>query len=278
MYKNTMYKSTFVPLLNFGRRTVQHESIINMYKYLGLSARPSTIRTKQIFLIFSIHLTVKNKPQTMVEVHETIAIESSLLVATNNGSAASQQNNVNRLYLTSMRVCYGGLLLLFLGLGIRYSLPGMSRALVHHPHRLQSMIVKKTATRIEHLNNNPLREFVNRSARRGACHADGSPSGFPMPWSMSLGLQRTGEGAAPALRSTGIQGVTDKSIYFVCRGGPGGATGPPAGLSEYNASMIHLAGNYPGATFEEQWRAEGSVKEVTIGELQLHGLPAPDNE
>ena len=140
------------------------------------------------------------------------------------------------------------------------------------------MIVENTAIKIENLHENPLREFVTRSARRGACREDGSPSGFPMPWSITLGLQGTGEGVAPALRSIGIQGVTEKSIYFVCRGGPGGAAGPPAGLSEYNASMMHLAGNYPGAMFEEQWRAEGVVREVAIDELELHGLPAPDTE
>ena len=212
----------------------------------------------------------------MVEEQET-ATESSLLIATNDRNGAAQQNDSNKQCLTSWRTCYGCLFLLVLAVGILYSRPGTTTALLR-PQRLESMIVKHTAIKIEHLHENPLLEFVARSAERGECRPDGSPSGFPMPWSMTIGLQGTAAGAAPALRSIGIQGVTDRSIYFVCRGGPGGAVGPPAGLGEYNASMMHLAGNYPGATFEEQWRAEGSVREVTIEALQLHGLPAPDTE
>mmetsp|Transcript_40192 Transcript_40192/g.97086 ORF Transcript_40192/g.97086 Transcript_40192/m.97086 type:complete len:337 (-) Transcript_40192:1966-2976(-) len=211
------------------------------------------------------------------EQESTTDCESSLLIATNNSSVAAQLNDSNKQCLTSRRICHGCLLVFFLAVGVLYSRPGMSPALLH-PQRFESMIVENTAMKIEHIHENPLREFVARSAGRGACHADGTPSGFPTPWSMTLGLQGPAAGAAPALRSIGIQGVTEKSIYFVCRGGPGGVAGPPAGLGEYNASMMHLAGNYPGAMFEEQWRAEGSVREVTIEALQLHGLPAPDTE
>ena len=36
----------------------------------------------------------------------------------------------------------------------------------------------------------------------------------------------------------------------------------------YNAaSILHLAGNYPGANFEEQWRAEGVVRPVPLSDL-----------
>ncbi|KAL1530069.1 hypothetical protein AB1Y20_000991 [Prymnesium parvum] len=125
------------------------------------------------------------------------------------------------------------------------------------------------------LSSNPLQEFVARSSKRGACHANGSPKGFPIPWAMALAVSPN-DGAAASLRSIGIQGVTNEAIYFVCRGGPGGAAGPPPGLKEYNASMMHIAGNYPGAHFEEQWRAEGTVREVPLSSLGAHGLPPPE--
>lgn len=126
------------------------------------------------------------------------------------------------------------------------------------------------------LHDNPLREFVKRSTERGACDASGAPAGFPVPWAIFLAVSAAAADAAPAARSIGIQGVTDDAMLFVCRGGPGGAAGPPEGQDEYKASLVHLAGNYPGATFEEQWRAEGTVVEVPLGALAELGLPPPD--
>jgi len=123
---------------------------------------------------------------------------------------------------------------------------------------------------------NPFAEFVMRSSKRGACTAKGAPEGFPTPWAITLATNGAVEGSAPAVRSIGIQGVTDAALYFVCRGGPGGASGPPPGLKSYPASMMFLAGNYPGAAFEEQWRAEGTVVEVPMGFLGEYGFPAPD--
>ena len=123
---------------------------------------------------------------------------------------------------------------------------------------------------------NPLEAFVHASAQRGACTKSGVPIGFPIPWAMALATHGADDSSAPAVRQIGIQGVTAEAIYFVCRGGPGGAAGQPAGLNAYNASMVHLAGNFPGAGFEEQWRADGIVKEVPIGTLRELGLPPPD--
>ena len=40
--------------------------------------------------------------------------------------------------------------------------------------------------------------------------------------------------------------------------------------------MTHLAGNYPGAAFEEQWRAEGVIREIPLATLRSQGLPPPD--
>lgn len=80
------------------------------------------------------------------------------------------------------------------------------------------------------------------------------------------------------MRSIGIQGITDEAIYFVGRGGPGGAAGPRMTDASHmiNASMLHLAGNYPGAGYEEQWRAEGHVREVPLDTLTELNLPPPD--
>ena len=133
---------------------------------------------------------------------------------------------------------------------------------------------------VQELKANPLEELVFRSARRGACSEEGKPSGFPMPWAMTLA---TGNGAdirgPPAVRSIGIQGITNEAIYFVGRGGPGGAAGPHIGAPSQmtiNASMVHLAGNYPGAGFEEQWRAEGHVREVPLDTFAELRLPPPE--
>ena len=146
------------------------------------------------------------------------------------------------------------------------------------PHFFVPAVATQTVEDANELMANPLLELVARSAARGACDANGKPTGFPMPWSMTLATGGRTGGAAPSIRSIGIQGITAKDVYFVCRGGPGGVAGPPAGLAEYNASLVHLAGNYPLAGFEEQWRAEGVVREVPPGELRVHGLPPPDEE
>jgi len=122
----------------------------------------------------------------------------------------------------------------------------------------------------------PLQEFVKRSAERGACDVGGAPKGFPVPWAMTLATAGATSASAPALRSIGIQGIVDGAVFFVCRGGPGGTMGPRAGLASYNASMHHLAGNYPGADFEEQWRAEGTVREVPLAMLREVGLMLPE--
>lgn len=155
----------------------------------------------------------------------------------------------------------------------------VSQVPVHHvllDERAPSGTENRNA--VEKLLSNPLQELVVRSQLRGACNAAGAPTGFPVPWSMALATSGITPGSAPSVRSIGIQGITSESIYFVCRGGPGGATGPPADLGTYNASMVFLAGNYPGADFEEQWRAEGVVREVPVGRLSEHGFPPPDEK
>jgi hypothetical protein len=74
-------------------------------------------------------------------------------------------------------------------------------------------------------------------------------------------------GSGALVRADGVgmmQGVKSQAgkVYFVCRGGPGGASGPSVDLASYAVSMMFLAGNYPRAGFEEQWRAEGIAEEV----------------
>ena len=151
------------------------------------------------------------------------------------------------------------------------TLLAFSRHAIHLQHPTASAVLDDDS-----LLAHPLREFVKRSAQRGACELSGAPRGFPVPWAMTLATAGRTSSSAPAMRSIGIQGVVGEEIVFVCRGGPGGAFGPPAGLAQYSASMTHLAGNYPGAAFEEQWRAEGVIREIPLATLRSQGLPPPD--
>lgn len=118
------------------------------------------------------------------------------------------------------------------------------------------------------LDKNPLAELVKRSHARGACDEDGLPVGFPTPWAFSLATYPGAtKGAFPTNRSLGFQAVTADGVWFVCRGGPGGAGGPRT-TDRSEGSLVHVAGNYPGAGFEEQWRIEGYIVERGLDELQ----------
>jgi len=124
---------------------------------------------------------------------------------------------------------------------------------------------------------NPLLELRKRSERRGACDSRGRARGFPTPWALTLATNGKRQGDAPAIRSLGIQVVDADGIVFVARGAPGGALG-----CDYDAdskvSICHLAGNYPGADFEEQWRAEGVLEEISFSQWSrlMEGTAAVD--
>lgn len=115
------------------------------------------------------------------------------------------------------------------------------------------------------LGSNPLAELRRRARQRGQCDENGAAVGFPVPWAAAVATSGAGF-AAPALRSLGIQAVDEAGFVFVVRGELGG--GAAAGGAPL-ASVCHLAGNYPGAGFEEQWRAEGVVRPLRGPDLEV---------
>eukprot|EP00931_Biecheleriopsis_adriatica_P119464 TRINITY_DN94684_c0_g1_i1.p1 TRINITY_DN94684_c0_g1~~TRINITY_DN94684_c0_g1_i1.p1 ORF type:complete len:378 (-),score=54.46 TRINITY_DN94684_c0_g1_i1:131-1264(-) len=127
------------------------------------------------------------------------------------------------------------------------------------------------------MDQNPLLELQKRSHARGACDDKGRAIGFPTPWAFMLATHGKNPQDPPAIRSLGFQVVDVDGIVFVARGAPGGATGCDFGKSQ--VSMCHLAGNYPGAGFEEQWRAEGLLQQLSWQEweeLMKAGTPVAD--
>eukprot|EP00217_Crustomastix_stigmatica_P008766 CAMPEP_0183805796 /NCGR_PEP_ID=MMETSP0803_2-20130417/38058_1 /TAXON_ID=195967 /ORGANISM="Crustomastix stigmata, Strain CCMP3273" /LENGTH=301 /DNA_ID=CAMNT_0026050553 /DNA_START=68 /DNA_END=970 /DNA_ORIENTATION=- len=118
----------------------------------------------------------------------------------------------------------------------------------------------------------PLAELVSRSKARGACDSRGVPIGFPTPWAFTLAVPAREKHCAPSLRALGFQAVTAGGVWFVSRGGPGGARGP-RDAEGVEASACHVAGNYPGAGFEEQWRLEGVLVEESLEALGRLGSP-----
>lgn len=113
------------------------------------------------------------------------------------------------------------------------------------------------------MNASPLAEFVSRSHKRGQCSSSGAARGFPVPWAFTLATSSARPDAPPSVRNLGLHGVDADGFVFACRGHPGGAAGgaPPAPSDPpVVASMCFLAGNYPRAGFEEQWRAEGECE------------------
>eukprot|EP00232_Nephroselmis_pyriformis_P017365 CAMPEP_0182898492 /NCGR_PEP_ID=MMETSP0034_2-20130328/27515_1 /TAXON_ID=156128 /ORGANISM="Nephroselmis pyriformis, Strain CCMP717" /LENGTH=261 /DNA_ID=CAMNT_0025032465 /DNA_START=62 /DNA_END=844 /DNA_ORIENTATION=- len=123
----------------------------------------------------------------------------------------------------------------------------------------------------------PLAEFVRRSVARGQCDASGVATGFPVPWAFTLATH-TLHGGAPSCRSIGIHHVDGQGWIFTTRGAPGGASGLETKGGPIPASLCYIAGNYPGADFEEQWRGEGHVEEVALESLGKVRLPDQDLE
>ena len=107
----------------------------------------------------------------------------------------------------------------------------------------------------------PLDEFIARSHARGQCDEHGVATGFPVPWAFTLATPGPTPDSPPSCRNLGIHHVDSDGFVFACRGHPGGAAGGGS-----LASICFLAGNYPNAGFEEQWRAEGIVQPLDVSE------------
>lgn len=107
----------------------------------------------------------------------------------------------------------------------------------------------------------PLDEFIARSHARGQCDKHGVATGFPVPWAFTLATPGPTPDSHPSCRNIGIHHVDAEGFVFACRGHPGGAAGGGS-----LASICFLAGNYPNAGFEEQWRAEGIVQPLDVSE------------
>ena len=136
----------------------------------------------------------------------------------------------------------------------------------------------------------PLVEFVSRSCARKQCTKDGVATGFPTPWAFTLATQgKTGD-LPPSIRNVGVHSVDATGWLFTCRGAPGGAAGGALPGNDIKsggegenaaggpivASLCYLAGNFPKAGFEEQWRAEGIIEEVDVASLSTIAPPDPD--
>ena len=107
----------------------------------------------------------------------------------------------------------------------------------------------------------PLDEFIARSHARGQCDEHGVATGFPVPWAFTLATPGPTPDSPPSCRNLGIHHVDSEGFVFACRGHPGGAAGGGS-----LASICFLAGNYPNAGFEEQWRAEGIIQPLDVSE------------
>ena len=107
----------------------------------------------------------------------------------------------------------------------------------------------------------PLDEFIARSHARGQCDEYGVATGFPVPWAFTLATPGPTPDSPPSCRNIGIHHVDSDGFVFACRGHPGGAAGGGS-----LASICFLAGNYPNAGFEEQWRAEGIIQPLDVSE------------
>eukprot|EP00193_Tetraselmis_chui_P014765 CAMPEP_0177779618 /NCGR_PEP_ID=MMETSP0491_2-20121128/16700_1 /TAXON_ID=63592 /ORGANISM="Tetraselmis chuii, Strain PLY429" /LENGTH=268 /DNA_ID=CAMNT_0019299203 /DNA_START=49 /DNA_END=852 /DNA_ORIENTATION=+ len=118
---------------------------------------------------------------------------------------------------------------------------------------------------------NPLSELCRRAQKRGQCDRSGAATGFPVPFAATVATSTGTADGAPAIRSLGIQAIDEHGFVFVVRGALGGGASH-AGVK--TVSLCHLAGNYPGAGFEEQWRAEGAVEQLSLD--QLDAIKAAD--
>ena len=110
---------------------------------------------------------------------------------------------------------------------------------------------------------NPLRCLVSVARKEGLLAETEEKwqlgkRGEHIPWSFQLATPSRAS-AAPSLRTVGIHSVTETGFIFFCLGSAGGGSGQPGDVP---ASMVLLLDSYP---FQQQWRAEGVVKEMKWG-------------